>query len=66
MDLYGIGQCIFFKKFFCGVKVLAANSAFFCGNCWCETECKGDPGGFRKKGVYLNKSVPIRLIGLKA
>jgi len=40
MDLYGIGQCIFFKKFFCGVKVLAANSAFFCGNCWWGTECK--------------------------
>jgi len=39
---------------------------FFCGNCWCETECKGDPGGFQKKGVYPNKSVPIRLIGLKA
>jgi len=42
MDLYGIGQCIFFKKFFCGVKVLAANSAFFCGKCWWGTECKGD------------------------
>ena len=42
MDLYGIGQCIFFKKFFCGVKLLAANSAFFCGKCWWGTECKGD------------------------
>jgi len=41
MDLYGIGQRIFFKKFFCGVKVLDANSAFFCGKCWWGTECKG-------------------------